>query len=595
MDFYLLILGEYSVDRAYISFGSGNVINLDRVMGIKHLWRCNIPIPCDVKELDRIKYRYGIHSKGHDFKLPFWGRVGIFSTDPSYCDERAERRIRSEIQFDVFHYPDSRNYQYQTVPQSVVFYVQWLLRSIFPSTIAEYLKHIKGLNFKSLNGTKYAEDIVNWIVKQTSSNSVTDAQCLYLCIIMGHIEEDCWKPLTFPSGNKTAEACDRLLRAFNGSSDLLSASNIKIVKKVAILLVKNSNSPGWLTFAAYFYPYLGIKFLLSKEYASGLNHRYGIREYEDRIQMLFLNIKEMKSKDDQFAHRELLRVMLQSAPTLNSALGLFKRSDFLRFFANENEMVNFFVKFYEDRQRDTSTSKEIGAKLIEYFQIPEIFRNKMHKLLYPIMLEYAKSDGELKGEHVKMFVSCIVNGSALPLEQVSALLTELSNSKSVPRQNLLLQILDNELFETKWHEIKQAQKVEICNSWVLLKVNTKWRTKGLFGVDKTVSVYEAIDQIMRCSLNVKNTPLAEDVSTYVVEKALAKEDTINILQAFAAIEGCVPIVQECYKSHVRKLLIQTPKVVKKSSKFLQKYSSSRYVLISIKYGLSQEHVFVITS
>jgi hypothetical protein len=545
-------------------------------MGIENLWKFTVFFRDD-PITGRFKYKYGISSKGHDYKVPIFGRIGMFSKDPSHCEERGERSVKSEIQFDVFHYPDSRKYQYETVPRSVIFYLQWLFPSVFPSTISEFLTQIEKLNFNSLTA-KYVDSIVDWIVKQASAISVTDFQCVYLFIVLGHVESNCLYPnVSFPSGHQTAKACDRLLQCLSAlvNSNLLSTSNLKILKKVATLLVKNSSSPGWLTLAAYFYPYLGIKFLLSKEYATGLNYRYSVEEYQKWLKVLFLNVKEMKNRDDQVAHQRLLFLVLKSAPILDAASGLFERADVRGFFLNEDEMVDFFLKFYQDKHGNTGTHKETGAKLAEFFQIPKIFRSKMNKFLYPILLEYAKSNDELKDEHEKIFLNSIISIDVLTMEQVLCLLTELSKSKSVHRQNLLLKILSNQLFERDWQETQLARKVGICKSWVMTRVNYNMRAASI-NLDKTKVVFEAIDAIIRCSLNITNVTLAKDVSTHVVEKVLGNEDALSILQAFASIEKCVPVVQDCYKSHVRKILEQTPKVVKKSSKFLKECSTSRY-------------------
>ena len=570
------MLGKYSVDEAYISLdGGGDAKPLCRVMGADNLWKTIISFRDDPIK-SRQQYKYAIRCKGHDFKLPLFGRIRLFSKDPSYCEERGERTVRSEVQFDVFHYPDNRNYMYETVPQSVIFYVQWILPSIFPSTILEFCTQIECLDFRSLE-MRDAEFIIDWIVKQGSSNSVTDSQCLYLCTVLGHVQANCWySSLSFPSSNRSKTACDRLLQSFFSclGFDFISALNLKILKKIALLLVENSSTPGWLTLAAYFYPYFGIKFILDKQYAKSLNYIYAFEEYENAVKVLFSNVNDVKSGDDQLAHKKMLALVLKSAPTLSAALCLSKRADVFALFPCEDEMVDFFVKFCQDKLQDTSTHKETGAKLTDFFQIPKIFRGKMHKSLYPILLEYAKSDENLKDEHVRIFLDSIISESILSVDQVLALLMELSKSKSVPRQNLLLDILDSKRFEMVWHEIQLARKVAICTSWVM---TTVVRASCNPGLDKTRTVYEAIDAIMQCSLNTTNTTLAKEVSAHVVTRILENEDAIAVLQAFPTIEECGAVVQDCYKSHVRKMLEQAPKVVKKSSKFLKECSSSRYV------------------
>ena len=555
--------------------GPGEPKPLNKVLGEQNLWKFTISFSDD-PIAGHFKYKYGIYKKGHDFKIPIFGtRIGIFSTDPSYCEERAERRVKSEVEFDVFHYPDDRNHHYSSLPQSVIFYIQLLLPSVLPLAIPEILPQVESLNFQSLT-TKHREDIIRWMVEQISTKFLTDSQCLYLCVVLGHIQSNSAPNLSFPSGYKTGKTCDRLLECLSvfASSNILSKSDLKALKAVATLLVENSSRPGWLTLAAYFYSYFGVKFLLEKEYTAGLNNRYDVKEYQKTVNELFLSVKDMKNEDDKVVHQHLLLVVLKSAPMLNTALDLFKRSDVRKFFGNEDEMVSFFVKFYQDRQRGTSTHMKIGAKLEEFFQIPKMFREKVQKLLYPILLDCAKSADELKAEHVKIFLNSMIQQDVLALEQVHALLIELSKSKSVPRQDLVLKVLNNDLFQLHWYETQYEKKLLICRSWVFTRISNIL-SRRVSGLDKIKTVYQAIDCIMRCTLNITNAILAQDVSTYIVEKTLATEDALSVLHAFASIEQCTAIVQDCYKSHVRKIL--APKVVKKSSKLLEECSTSRYV------------------
>ena len=576
---------------------------LCRVLEIDNLWKFTCLFRSDLGT-DRLKYKYVIYSKGHDFKLPLFGRIGLFSQDPSYCEERGERSVKSEVQFDVFHFPGNRLYYDDTLPQSVVFYLQLLFSSVHPTTVSEFISQIERLNFTSLK-SKHVTCSVNWIVKEALERSISDVQCLYLCIVLGRIEEKFLYGLTFPKGDRTAEACDRLLQGFSAvDCNILSTLNFQIVKKVAVLLVENCSSPGWLTLAAHFYPVFGVKFVLGKKYSSSLKHRYDVSEYQKMVRALLLHVKETENRDDQLAHQRLLLLVLESAPVLSVALKLSERSDVCRFFANDDEMVSLFVKFCQEWQRDSSIN-DTGAKMVDFFQIPNKFRCKMHKLLYPILLEYAKSDDKLKDEHVEIFLQSIISDDVLADFQIFALLMELSKSKSVSRQNLLLEILNNKLFEQFWHEAALAKKVDICKTWVMTRVNYILGSSAN-GVDKTKAVYEAIDAIMRCSLNIRNQSLVQDVSKYIVEKILGNEDGISVLQAFTSIEKCVSVVQECYKSHAKKILEHAPKVVRKSKKFLKDCSSSRYayhfkntcsvlkVLLDI-YGYVSEIIFLVYS
>jgi hypothetical protein len=567
-----LILGENSVNHTYyIHLGPDEVRPLEPVHGHHpSLWKCSVIFLGDPIMLSH-RYKYGFYRQKNALSVPFIGRFG-YGKDLSYCLEIGEKRVGSQVQFDVFRFPEDKHGS-DTTRKAVFFYLKWLLTLVCHDSISGTLGNIKYLPFSFLT-KKSVKKVINWIVEQVLGNSATYTQRLYLCIVLGHLQRFC-SPLPFPKDNKMAQTCDCFLQCLTTcvDSNFLSASDYNLLEKLAVVLVENSSSPGWLTLAAYFYPYFGIDYILGKEHAQGLNYRYNDKEYHEMATKLLVNIK-IKDRNDQIAHKNVLHLVLKNAPTLDDALKLFKSPEVSQFFANEDERADLFVKFYQRKSGESTQKKSAGAKLVEFYKMPKNIREKMQKYLFPILLEYSKSNDVLKDGHVDMFCKSIVLEKNLGTVEVLKILMELSKSKSVPRQDLLLDILDDKRFEKDWNQASHVDKVNICKSWVMTRFrNKKWPSNPA-GVDKIVAVYEAIDAIMQCSLNISNKALAEDVSTYVVETILRNEG-ISVLKAFPSIEKCVAIVQDCYKSHIRKILKQTPKVVKKSSNILKECSSSR--------------------
>ena len=567
-----MILGENSVNHTYyIHLGPDENRPLEPVYGHHpSLWKCSVIFLGDPIMLSH-RYKYGFYRQKNALSVPLFGRFG-YGRDLSYCIELGEKRVCSQVQFDVFRFPEDKHVS-DTTRKAVFFYLKWLLTLVHHESISETLVNIKSLHF-SLFTKKNVKTVINWIVEQVLGNSATDTQRLYLCIVLGHLQRFC-SPLPFPKDNKVAQTCDRFLHCLIAcvNSNILSASDLNLLEKLAVVLVENSSSPGWLTLAAYFYPYFGIDYILGKEHTKGLNYGYNDKEYHEMGTKVLLNIK-IKGRNGQTTHKKLLHLVLKNAPTLDDALKLFTSPEVTQFFANEDERADFFVKFYQQKSRDSTQKKSAGAKLVEFYKMPKNIREKMQKYLFPILLEYSKSNDELKDRHVNMFCKSIVLEKDLGTVEVLKILMELSKSKSVPRQDLLLDILDNRRFEKDWNQASHVDKVNICKSWVMTRFRNKKWPSNLAGVDKIVAVYGVIDAIMRCSLNTSNKALAEDVSSYVAEKVLRNEG-ISVLKAFPSIEKCVAVVQDCYKSHVRKILKQTPKVVKKSSNILKECSGSR--------------------
>ncbi|CAB4041295.1 Hypothetical predicted protein, partial [Paramuricea clavata] len=576
VDFYLLILGKIYVNHVYIHLGPNEFRQLEAVDGYPKLWKCSVMFLGDPIK-DSFRYRYGVYRLQNAVNVPVFGRVE-YGKDLSYCVEIGEKCVSSKVQFDVFRFPEDKHYVSETTHKAVFYYLKWLLPLVCPESISETLVNVKGLSFYLLT-KKNVKTVINWIMEQVLGNSATNIQRLYLCVVLGHLQRFC-SPLPFPKDNKMVQTCDRFLQCLIAcvNSNFLSASDLNLLEKLAVVLVENSSSPGWLTLAAYFYPYFGIDYILGKEYAKSLNYGYNDKEYHEMATELLLNIK-IKNRNDQIAHKKLLHLVLKNAPTLDDALKLFTSPEVSQFFANEDEGDLFFSKFYQDKSQDRTQKKSAGTKLVEFHKMPKNIREKMQNYLFPILLEYSKSNEGLKDEHVNMFCKSIVLEKDLGMVEVLKILMELSKSKSVPRQDLLLDILDNKDFEKDWNQASHVDKVNICKSWVMTRLRNKgckgWPSYEGWpsGVDKIVAVYEVINAIMRCSLNTSNKVLAEDVSIYVVDVFLGNEG-ISVLKAFPSIEKCVTVVQDCYKSHVRKILKQTPKVVKKSSNILKDCSRS---------------------
>ena len=169
--------------------------------------------------------------------------------------------------------------------------------------------------------------------------------------------------------------------------------------------------------------------------------------------------------------------------------------------------------------RGTNAQNESsGAKLIEFYKIPERMRGRMRSLLFSTLLEYAKTDEEPSSEHVDIIVKSVISQRYLSVYEVLDVLTELSEAKSLSRQCLLPDILNSECLEKDWRETPLSRNVDICKLWVITRLDSKSCASSLSAIEEIATVYEAINEIMQCSLNSTNTYLAQEISAYVVEK-----------------------------------------------------------------------------
>ena len=527
----------------------------------KKLWYCRVTFHCD--PIKHLKYNYNLDTLSY---------TNVKAS--SHCEEK-ERTIKRKVQFDAFYFPDNEMSRVSRKSTSRIWYLKWFLQFVNESTISEILTHIEDFHFKPLS-TDHEKELVNWILEQTLGNSITVIQRLYLCMLLYLLEVRKNVKLSYLNGNMAV--CDRFLQCFStfAHSNILSKKDLKRLKKIAVILVKNSSSPGRLTLAAYFYTYFGIEFILDNKDAKLLDYTYDREEFHKLVTVLFSCLK-VENRDE---HRKLLNLVLKSAPTLVAAFRIFELPGMSKFFAAESESDEFFVEFCQEAQKTNENNKGFRMKLFEIHKLPTKIFKKLQGLMYSALSEYAKSDEELQGEDVESLVKLILSIKDLGMDQFVKILTELSTTKSVGRQDLLLQILDNEFFKKSWLEIPLGKRVNICNSWVITRVMNFMRVSGLEGLDKVAAVYESIEAIARrfSSVPIDKT-LVHEVSIHVVEKMFEDKDAINVLQAYARIEQLSRAVQECYITHVKKIL--TPDLIKNSSQCIKEYSG-RYAFVFLK-------------
>ena len=480
-----------------------------------------------------LQYSYSLQTSAYETKLPVYGKVSVLSKPASECKEQEKRPVKHQIQFDAFCSQDEKSSKDKTIPWATIWYAKWFLSFVDDSSISPILTYIKGLNFTSVK-ENHMKKSVSWILEQALQNSTTDTQRFYLCIILFHLRNSS----RHLNGNK--KACDRLLGCFATCvySKLLTKLHLQRLKTIALILVQNSSTPGWLTLAAHFYPYLGIKFLLDNKNAEFPSHQYDSEKYKKLVTALFSYLKV----DNQDDHKELLKYVMKSAPTFVDAVELFQRSETSEIFATEGEKVDYFVKFVKEENIKRKKKKSLWERLILFYHTPEKIRSKIYSLPYKTLLEYAKSDDEKKDADIKVLVELILSIKHLGLDKFIDVLKNFSTSKSLSRQDLLLQILDNEDIKKAWLAIPLEEIKNICESWVINRVTIVKTKTELTNLDMVVSVYQSIEAITQCC--------SPDAS-------LAQEVSVHVLNG----------------TYIRNIL--TPELVEKSSQILREFSARR--------------------
>lgn len=477
--------------------------------------------------------------------------------------EAGLRRINSPTQYDAFHFQGDSKYRYETLPHSTIFYTEWLLYYVNQQSIKDILMQIESMDFSTFS-LKLVKEFVENVLKLAASPSSNDVQCLYLSVVLGHLAKNN-STFAFPFDSKNAKlTIDRLLRGIANCAqlDLLPRSSLQILEEIAPSLVNACSNPGWLTLAAFFSPYLGLKYVVRARMTS---EKYHNKEYQGLLNLLLPVLVKEEGDDDETKrlHRRLMLRVLQTAPNHEAVLSLYQHPDLHHYFTSLVNKEDLFIEYYQSSLHKVSSP---GEKLIELTKIPAQIRTLMLSKIKSTMLEFLKSPQEPKKEQLQAFQKLIM---CLPPEDATDVLK--STSKSPHHHDLVLNILSKMEFDASWRRVSLSDKVDICSAWIAGMLRAKPKEENDKG--KTTAAYEAVKKLMS-SLYTEDKALISKVCNYVAERILQNVDVTSILRSFKSIENLPEIIQECYKDHVRCMLQKQPRLVRKAIEELDRSSPS---------------------
>ena len=417
--------------------------------------------------------------------------------------------------------------------------------------------------------SRSVREVVEKVLNLADSPSINDVQRLYLSVVLGHLVHSNSYSFSLPSNSKTKRNIDHLLHCFVSCSELslLPKSNLKILEEVAPRLVNGSSNPSWFTLAAHFYPYLGLKYVMKEKMT--LEQCYDYKEYETLLSFLLSILAKEEEGDDEtqkLRHELMLRV-LKTAPNDKAVLALYQRSDLERYFGSKMDKDNLFIKYYQKSVRQSGSQ---GEKLVVLTKIPAQLRTMMLPTIIATLVEFLKSSEEPKKEHLKAFQKLIPYLQSP--EGVKDVLTAMSKSKLPTLHGLFPKILNNVEFDASWRGVPVPDKVDICWAWITGTLRENFNNEN----GKTTAAYEAVRKLMSCSLNNNDEAVFVEVCNHVTKKILQKVDAISILRSSKCIESFPEIIQESYKNHVRRMLQEEPRLVRKAIAELDRSSQSSY-------------------
>ena len=204
--------------------------------------------------------------------------------------------------------------------------------------LSSALSEIPKLEFSSLN-QQQVQGCIEWVLEKSLHGSPTDAQGVYLCAVLGHLALTTSSTKRFEltaKSDTTARACDNLLRCLTPRSlkkkpGFISATCWKLLEAIAPVLADNSSTPGWLKFAADFYPIFGMEYLLQVKITSP---KYEKENYMRLVRMLLQHVQKIRNapREDKQFYEPFLKRTFKLAPDECTLFQLFADESLVRIF-----------------------------------------------------------------------------------------------------------------------------------------------------------------------------------------------------------------------------------------------------------------------
>ena len=328
----------------------------------------------------------------------------------------------------------------------------------------------------------------------------------------------------------------------------------------------NSSYPGWLTFAAHFYPFYNTqRRLLAERKMPSTN--YDMKTYLELLWLLLHNVEKINARNEY-----ILKRVFQLAPDGDHLFKLCHDKRISRIFRKKEEMQKFFTECYLDRLSTSEDNANIGEILKKILNIPKEFRSLIKwAQIYDFLLTFAKSRVSPTDEDIEAFIS-IITSLHLPGEKVYAILKFLSESNSIPHQKIVLHFLRDVKFEGKWKSVQD--KLNIGKSWLITRIQNELNER------KVVTAYQALKELTSCQL-VRKYQKVTNLLDFIRKWVFDNVDHATIIAEIGKINNIDDLqqnVQNSFLTLVKDVLRKDLSLVNKQE-ILNEFFNSRYSIL----------------
>ena len=450
---------------------------------------------------------------------------------------------------------------------------QWFWSIQYPEDINYVLREIPHYQLNRLNGQE-VQSYIQWIVDRASHGPITPLQGLYLSVLLGHLMRLRAFQGQLPQSEETKRAFDMLLGCLTNCAKYQDFNIFRYFSRslehIPYDLVMSSSYPGWLTFAAHFYPFCNTQRLLTEQKMPSTN--YDMKTYLELLWLLLPNVEKFNARNE-YTLRGFLKRVFQFAPDGNHLFELCEDKRIWRIFHKKEETQKFFTECYLDRLSTSEDNTNIGEILKKILIIPQGFRNLKWAQIYNYLLTFAKSRVSHTKEDIEAFIS-IVMSLHLRREQVYEILKFLSESSSTPHQNIVLHFLSDVKFEGKWKSVIFNDKLQIGKSWLITRIQNEVNER------KVVTAYQALKELTSCQL-VRKYQKVTTLLDFIRKWLFDNVDHASIIAELGKINNIDDLqrnVQNSFFTLVKDVLRKDLSLVNKQE-ILNEFFNSRYSIL----------------
>lgn len=427
------------------------------------------------------------------------------------------------------------------------------------------------------------QEYIHWILQKSASTKTNYCQSLCLCALIGHLvvmkKGDL---LTVELSDHTKSAFDQLLEHLH----ICQRKHTKIQEPVKILLESGARTivlgcswPGWLTYAAYFKHFLGIKHILETEFETNTHH-YSEAEFLYLLTPLVYGIKHINRVEpyEQRIYHQYLQRIMQYIPN-DKALFLMSESENIhRFFSSYPDRQIFFFSFYQTKFISDPGSLE--AKLNGFDELPISVREKLHIFIVNYILVFLKStDCSSKEDNDAIFNFL----SKVSLYQFLDLLFFLSKSNELYQRDLFFRIICEESLQSSWEKIESNYRYRLCKYWIDQTVNSEKNSLNRLGRFKAFLL--AVNSLLSCCKAFAVESFVSRLSKEIATD-FCRESLINILEDSKEFDDYLPHVKKLIADMILQKLKESPNHLRNGEVIKYFSAKRRYVIHKNKVNVS---------